>query len=67
MENLYIKTDDNKVLNEKYIRWIKKVDECMVICARRSGCNIDFIGIHKVCKSNSPDSYNMLNELFEQK
>ena len=25
----YIKADNNVVVNEKYIRWIKKVDECM--------------------------------------
>jgi len=23
-KTIYIKTDDNKVINEKYIRWIKK-------------------------------------------
>ena len=27
-KNNYIKVDDNRVVNEKYIRWVKKMDEC---------------------------------------
>ena len=25
----YIKTDDNTILNEKCIRWVKKISECL--------------------------------------
>jgi hypothetical protein len=62
--NSYIKTDDNKVINEKHIRWIKKINDCMEICSKSDGC---FAGktTHRVCKLYTPDSYNKLNILFE--
>jgi hypothetical protein len=59
----YIKTDDNKVLNEKYIRWIRKMNECLEVCTKSDGCNS--INTHKICKMNSLDSYNKLNKYFE--
>jgi hypothetical protein len=60
----YIKTDDNKVVNENCIRWVKKMNECMQICTKPDGCILQ-ISTQRVCKSNSPESYNKLNELFE--
>jgi len=55
--NIYIKVDNNKVINEKCIKWIKKMDECL-----SSICNkIDeyyMKDTHTVCKINNSDSYN---------
>ena len=25
----YLKADDNKIINEKCIRWVKKIDQCL--------------------------------------
>jgi hypothetical protein len=25
----YLRTDDNKIINEKYIRWVLKMNECL--------------------------------------
>jgi hypothetical protein len=63
-KNSYIKTDDNKVINEKYIRWIKKMNECLEICTKFDGCT-EKKNTHPVCKLNSPVSYDKLNKLFE--
>jgi hypothetical protein len=61
----YIKADNNIVVNEKYIRWIKKIDECMNICSRMNGCDINDGSILSVCKLYNPSSYNKLNKLFQ--
>jgi hypothetical protein len=61
----YIKADDNKILNEKNIRWVKKMNDCLEVCTRSNGCNIEVGQTHKICKLNSSDSYNKLNKLFE--
>jgi hypothetical protein len=66
MENktTYIKTDDNKVLKEKYIRWVKKMGDCMEVCAKLDGCVLNR-DTHTICKLYNLDSYNKLNKLFE--
>jgi hypothetical protein len=67
MENsgdVYFKTDGSKVINGKYIRWIQKMDECLQVCNKSTGCSIDG-GTHQICKLNNPDSYSKLNKLFE--
>lgn len=67
MENTkisYIKTDDNKIINEKCIRWVKKMNDCLEVCIKTNGCII-YGSTHTVCKLNSPDSYNKLNRMFE--
>ena len=61
----YIKADDNKVINEKAILWIKKIDECLEVCTKSTGCNIQNGDTHKICKLNNPRSYNKLNSLFQ--
>lgn len=66
MENnqtVYIKTDDNIIVNEKYIRWVKKMSECLIVCSKSTGCDIS--DTHKICKYNNLDSYNKLNKHFE--
>lgn len=64
MENtIYLKTDDNKIINEKCIRWVQKMSECLIVCTKSNGCNAQ--QTHKICKLNSLDSYNKLNKHFE--
>lgn len=64
-KDTYIKTDENVVVNEKYIRWIKKVDECMEICSRFNGCSLETSKHNlRVCKLNNPDSYKRMEQLF---
>jgi len=66
MENIYpsyIKTDDNKLINEVHIRWIKKMNECLEVCTKSNGC-ISGQNTHSICKRNSSTSYEKLNKLF---
>jgi hypothetical protein len=63
-ENFYIKTDNNKLINEKTIKWIKKMGECLEVCTKSDGC-IQERNTHRICKFNTPDSYNKLNDLFK--
>ena len=62
--NNFLKTDDNRVINEKYIRWVKKMSDCLEVCTRSSGCSTPE-NTHKICKLNNLDIYNKLNKLFE--
>jgi hypothetical protein len=64
-KNTFIKADDNKVVNEKFIRWIQKIDQCLEICTKHNGCEIGS-GTNRICKSNNPDSYEKLNKLFDE-
>jgi hypothetical protein len=63
--NTYIKTDDNKIMNETCITWVHKIDECMEICIKQNGCILGD-DIHKVCKLNNLNSYNKLNKIFNE-
>jgi len=67
MENHFIKADDNKIINEKCIRWVKKMGDCLEICSRSNGCSIEMGQTHRICKLNNNDSYNKLNAYFESK
>jgi hypothetical protein len=60
----YIKSDDNTIINEKCIKWVKKMNECMEVCIKSNGCSIQN-NTHKICKLNSSDSYNKLNKYFD--
>jgi hypothetical protein len=62
--NVYIKADNDKVINEKAIKWIKKMDECLEVCTKSDGC-IPKKNTHTICKFNTPDSYYKLNDLFK--
>ena len=67
MENnqTYIKTDDNKIINEKCIKWVQKMGECLDVCTKSSGCYLKSGDTHKICKLNNLDIYNKLNNHFE--
>ena len=60
----YIKTDENIIINEKFIRWVRKINECVEVCTRSNGC-APLDNTHKICKRNNLDSYNKLNKHFE--
>lgn len=67
MENkqiLYIKTDNNKIINEKHIRWVKKMSNCLEVCTKSTGCNVKNGDTHRICELNNLDSYNKLNRHF---
>lgn len=64
MDN-YIKTDENKYVNPKFIHWVKHVDECYNVCTKSNGCAMN--NTHKICKLNNPTSYNKINELIHNK
>jgi len=60
----YIKTDNNKIVNEQAIKWVQKIDECLHICTKSMGCLIGQDS-HKLCKINEPESYNkFVNKYF---
>jgi predicted nucleic acid-binding Zn ribbon protein len=63
---VYYKTDDNRIIHEKCIRWVKKMNECLEVCIKTSGCYTLGEDTHKICKINTPDSYNKLNQHFEK-
>jgi hypothetical protein len=63
-QNSFVKVDDHLIVNEKYIRWIKKINDCLEICTKMDGC-IAGGNTHKICKLNNIDSYNKVNKLFE--
>jgi hypothetical protein len=63
-QNVYIKVDDNKAINEKCIKWIKKMGDCLEVCTKSNGCQMQK-DTHTICKFHTPNSYNKLNTLFE--
>lgn len=71
MNPSYIKADGNLLINEKCIRWVRKIDECLEVCTKSNGCGTTWVGvgnteIHKICKINNPDSYDKLNFFFQE-
>jgi hypothetical protein len=68
-KNTYIKADDNVLINEKCIKWVEKMDECLYICTKSNGCNrngnILKDNMHKLCKQNNYENYLKLNKYFE--
>lgn len=60
----YIKTDNNTILNEKHIKWVYKMNDCLEVCMKSSGCTKNH-DTHRICKLNSLNSYNKLNKQFE--
>lgn len=60
----YIKTDDQIIINERFIRWVKKMDDCLEVCTKSNGCAIKF-NTHTICKVNNPDDYHKLNKFFK--
>ena len=65
-DNVFLKADDNRIINENCIRWVKKMNDCLEVCMKTTGCDLQSNGnTLKICKLKSPDSYNRLNKHFE--
>jgi len=62
----YIKTDDDTIINENAIKWIRKVNDCLEICTKSLGCHGGDFDTHKICKINNLDTYNKLNKWFQE-
>jgi hypothetical protein len=60
----FLKTDDNKIVNERSILWVQKMSECLEVCMKSIGCKENG-DTHKICKLNNPESYQKLNKYFE--
>ena len=78
MENAgpFIKADNNLIINENCIRWVRKMDKCLEVCLKTTGCrweNVTNEGVsinnnkdtHKICKEISLESYERLNKYFQ--
>jgi hypothetical protein len=61
----YLKADDNRIINVNCIRWVKKFNECLEVCLKQTGCNVDYSDTIRICKYKSLESYNKLNKHFE--
>ena len=63
----YIKTDDNKIINQKCITWVKKMGDCLEVCTKIGGCSVEprYKDTHTICKLNNLNSYKKLNAHFE--
>ncbi len=64
-DSVYLKADDQTLINEKCIKWIKKMNDCLEICIKSNGCNVKSGDTHKICKFNNIESYDKLNKYFE--
>ena len=62
---LYIKTDENKIINTNCIIWVQKMGDCLEVCTRSTGCSVILGNTHMICKSKNQDGYNKLNNLIE--
>jgi len=65
-KSVYYKTDDNRIIHENCIRWVKKMNDCLEVCINRTGCYKLGEDTHRICKLNTPDSYHKLNQHFEE-
>lgn len=60
-KNSYIQINENLIINERCIIWVRKMGNCLEICTKPNGC----YGItHKVCKLENPLGYTKLNDKF---
>ena len=60
----YISTDDGKIINERHIIWIKKMNNCLEICSKKFGC-YGKSDTDSVCREFSLKSFNKLNNNFK--
>lgn len=60
----FIKAEEDKYVNTKYIRWIQEIGECYYTCSKMNGCNIE--NTHKICKSKLPKSYEKIQSLLNK-
>ena len=56
----YIKVTNDKLINQQSITWIRRIEECIYICAKSDGCDLEK-STHKI---DNPSGYNRVNKLF---
>lgn len=63
-----MKTDNNLIINEQCIRWVRNMGDCLEVCVKADGCALTkyYKNTHTICKFNNPKSYDKLNKHFEQ-
>lgn len=67
MKNVsFIAADNDIIINEATIRWVKKMNECLEVCSKHGGCYIGRETI-RICKINNPQSYEKLEKYFVAK
>ena len=62
--NKLVKVNDETIISTNYIRWIQKQDQCFLVCNRLDGC-VKKGGTHVLCKTDNPDFYKEVKNLFE--
>jgi hypothetical protein len=64
----FIKTDNGTSIHEYTIRWMKRIDECLIICNKNDNCpnsnSLLFKDTRTLCKINNPEGYNRLIKYF---
>ena len=60
----YIKTDNNKIINENSIKWIQKINNCLEVCTKSTGCTAGN-DTHKICNYHSVKSYEKFDKFFK--
>jgi hypothetical protein len=69
----FIKMDNNIAVNKMYIRWIRKVNDCIEVCSKQTGCDmtkqniINSTDTLKICRVNNPENFDKLNQIFIDK
>jgi len=62
----FLSIDDNILINERCVRWVKKMDECIYVCDKLYGCN-DVNGTYKICKETNPRNYEVWSQKFQER
>lgn len=61
----FLKSGDTKIINAKYIRWVKNMGNCFEVCTKSNGCGSNGDGTHLICNLKNPESYAKLKKMFE--
>lgn len=61
----YVKVNDNMIINENHIRWIKRMKECLEICTRANECSIQHGETYRICKADNYENYMKLSKYLD--
>ena len=62
----FLSIDDSILINERCVRWVKKMDECMYVCDKLYGCK-DIYETYKICKETNPMNYEVWSQKFQER
>jgi hypothetical protein len=61
----FIKLNDNTIINENYIQWMKKIGDCIYMCNKVYGCDeATLYGAHRICKTENLKTYSKIEKYF---